>query len=65
MELMNCYLKCTKNLEVRIVTCWGATVNWVYIGEWMEIQAITAPLLISTIHKPPQHSLSLFQPAFP
>jgi hypothetical protein len=27
-----------------------------------ELQAITAPPLISTIHKPPQHSLSLFQP---
>jgi hypothetical protein len=26
------------------------------------VQVITAPLLISTIHKPPQHPLSLFQP---
>jgi hypothetical protein len=28
-----------------------------------ELQAITAPPLISTIHKSPQHLLSLFQPA--
>jgi hypothetical protein len=28
-----------------------------------ELQAITAPPLISTIYKPPQHLLSLFQPA--
>jgi hypothetical protein len=28
-----------------------------------ELQAITAPPLISTIHKSPQHPLSLFQPA--
>jgi hypothetical protein len=27
-----------------------------------ELQAITAPLLISTIHESPQHPLSLFQP---
>jgi hypothetical protein len=28
-----------------------------------ELQAVTAPPLISTIHKPPRHPLSLFQPA--
>jgi hypothetical protein len=28
-----------------------------------ELQTITAPPLISTIHKSPQHPLSLFQPA--
>jgi hypothetical protein len=28
-----------------------------------ELQAITEPPLISTIHKSPQHPLSLFQPA--
>jgi hypothetical protein len=28
-----------------------------------ELEAITAPPLISTIHKTPQHTLSLFQPA--
>jgi hypothetical protein len=28
-----------------------------------EMLAITAPPLISTVHEPPQHSLSLFQPA--
>jgi hypothetical protein len=28
-----------------------------------ELQAITTPLLISTIHRSPQHPLSLFQPA--
>jgi hypothetical protein len=31
----------------------------------LELQAITAPLPISTIHKPPQHPLSLLQPARP
>jgi hypothetical protein len=29
----------------------------------LEVQVITVPLLISTIHKSPQHPLSLFQPA--
>jgi hypothetical protein len=29
----------------------------------LELQAITAPPLISTIHQSPQHPLSLFQPA--
>jgi hypothetical protein len=29
----------------------------------IELQAITAPPLISTIHKLPQHPLSIFQPA--
>jgi hypothetical protein len=29
----------------------------------LEVQIITAPPLISTIHKSPQHLLSLFQPA--
>jgi hypothetical protein len=40
-------------IEVRIVTCWGVTIDWVYIGELIELQAITGPLLISTIHKLP------------
>jgi hypothetical protein len=47
------------------------TIDGVWIGEWIycplihdsELQAITAPPLISTIHKPPQHLLSLFKPA--
>jgi hypothetical protein len=29
----------------------------------LELQAVTAPLLISTIHKSPQHPLSPSQPA--
>jgi hypothetical protein len=33
-----------------------------YTHNW-ELQAVTAPPLISTIYKSPQHSLSLFQPA--
>jgi hypothetical protein len=45
------------------------TIDGVWIGEWIywplipldsELQTITAPLLISTIHKSTQHSLSLF-----
>jgi hypothetical protein len=30
---------------------------------YSEVQIITAPPLISTIHKSPQHPLSLFKPA--
>jgi hypothetical protein len=51
----------------------GVTMDGVRIRKWMdvmttythdsELQAITAPPLISTIHKSPQHPLSLFQPA--
>jgi hypothetical protein len=33
-----------------------------YTYSW-ELQAITAPLLISKIHKSPQHPLCLFHPA--
>jgi hypothetical protein len=35
-----------------------------YTHDW-ELEAITAPPLISTIHKSPQNPLSLFQPAVP
>jgi hypothetical protein len=47
----------------------GVAIDGVCIGEWIllatyahdsEMQAITAPSLISTIHKSPQHPLSLF-----
>jgi hypothetical protein len=47
------------------------TVDGVWIGDWIlltththdwELQAVTAPPLISTVHKSPQHPLSLFEP---
>jgi hypothetical protein len=50
----------------------GVTIDRVWIGELdllttcihhSELHLITAPLLISTIHRSPHHSLSLFQPA--
>jgi hypothetical protein len=48
------------------------SIDGVWIGEWIywplythdsELQVITPPPLISTIHKSPHHPLSLFQPA--
>jgi hypothetical protein len=50
----------------------SVTIDGVWIGEWIywttythdsELQAITAPSLISTILKSPRHPLSLFEPA--
>jgi hypothetical protein len=52
---------------INIVTC--VTIDGVWIGDsiyWphdSELQIISAPPLISTIHKSPQHPLSFFQPA--
>jgi hypothetical protein len=55
-----------------IVNCMCVTVDGVWIGKriyWpliphdSELQVITAPPLISTIHKSPWHPLSLFEPA--
>jgi hypothetical protein len=39
--------------------------DWIYCTytHGPELQSITAPQLISTIHKSPKHPLSLFQPA--
>jgi hypothetical protein len=46
----------------------GVSIDGVWIGEWIyehesELQAITAPPLISIIDKSPQHPLSFFQPS--
>jgi hypothetical protein len=41
---------------------WWIDLVITYTHDW-ELQAITVPPLISTIHKSPQHLLSLFQPA--
>jgi hypothetical protein len=58
-------------IYVDIITCRGdykRGVDWwmvlltTYIHD-SELQAITAPSLIPTIHKSPQHPLNLFQPA--
>jgi hypothetical protein len=43
---------------------WWMHLLTTYTHDW-ELQAITAPLLISTIHKSPQRPLSLFQPTVP
>jgi hypothetical protein len=48
---------------------WLLTVFWLRMDVFTtytqasELQAITAPQLISTIHKSPRHTLSIFQPA--
>jgi hypothetical protein len=55
----------------RIVTYMGDTrrgLGWILdllttYTQDSELQALTAPPLISTIHTSPQHPLSLFQPA--
>jgi hypothetical protein len=63
----------THILGDNIVTQYGVTTNGVldsildllatYTHD-SELQATTAPMLISTVHKSPQHPLSLFQPCF-
>jgi hypothetical protein len=58
-------------LELNLLSCAECVWLWMgfglvngfidhYIND-LELQAITAPLLISTIHKSPQHLLSLYQ----
>jgi hypothetical protein len=41
---------------------WWMDLLTIHAHDW-EVQVITAPPLISAIHKSPQHPLSLFQPA--
>jgi hypothetical protein len=54
-----CHVVC---VTVDGVFDWGMDLLTVYTHVW-ELQAITVPPLISTVHKSPQHLLSLFQPA--
>jgi hypothetical protein len=66
------YIKINTRLHRNTVTCWSVTLDGV--SDWIldllttythdsQLQATTAPQLISTINKSPQHPLSLFQPA--
>jgi hypothetical protein len=48
--------------DLGVTTEGVCTESWIYWHN-LELQVITAPLLISTIHGSPQHLLSLFQPA--
>jgi hypothetical protein len=45
------------------VTIDGVWICWQLVPQDSELEVITLPPLISTIHKWPQHLLSLFQPA--
>jgi hypothetical protein len=47
----------------RCVTIDRVWIYWLLAPHDSELEVITLPPLISTIHKSPQHPLSLFQPA--
>jgi hypothetical protein len=69
--IINTFTNFVHVFRVLIMSRVWLTINGVWIGDsiyWRlihdsELQVITAPPLISTIHKSPEQPLSLFQPA--